>query len=350
MIEGRKYILFLAAFAFLGICWALWMVFFQTTPTVSHIETPYQHDISYKSYVYGNGTVIPSSEEIDILAPLQRKVEKVLVKEGDKVKKGDILLELQNSDLKSAVSAQKTALFKAKAKLKRLHELPRKEDLHIKEAAVKQAEVIYREAERKLQVANQLYQKNAISEGEWIEKNYLADLDKAKLELAESQLKKIQAGAWSQDIQLALIEVEYENARFEEEMEKLGETTIRAPIDGTILQVNTHPGEVAILSSSKPLIVMGNIDECYVQVAIDENEIFRFNSEAPAIGYFRGKKTNPISLVFVRVEPKLVPKENLTGSATEQVYTRVLNVIYRFETPTKCPYVNQQMDVYIEGK
>lgn len=348
MNEGRRYILFLAAVAFVGICGAIWMVFFQTTLPIKHAETPYIHEISYKSYVYGNGTVIPSSEEIDILAPLQRRVVKVFVKEEDKVKKGDLLILLQNSDLKSAVAARKIALLKAKEQLRRLQELPRKEDLQIKEAAVKQAELIYREAERKKQVADQLYQQHAISEGEWIERNYLADLDKAKLEVAESELKQLQAGAWGPDVQIATMEVDHENALFKEEKDKLDETTIRAPLDGTILQVNIHPGEVALTSSSKPLIVMGNIEECHVEVAIDENEVYRFKPEASAIGYFRGKRMAPIPLVFVREEPKIVPKKNITGSTKEQIDVRVLNVIYRFQTPTKCPYVGQQMDVYIE--
>jgi hypothetical protein len=54
-------------------------------------------------------------------------------------------------------------------------------------------------------------------------------------------------------------------------------------------------------------------------------------------------------LEFVRFEPYVVPKVSLTGSSTERVDTRVLEVIYRFKDPTTNVFDGQQMDVYIDG-
>lgn len=54
-------------------------------------------------------------------------------------------------------------------------------------------------------------------------------------------------------------------------------------------------------------------------------------------------------LVFVRIEPFVVPKKSLTGDSTERVDTRVLQIIYRVEGDMLPLFVGQQMDVFIDG-
>jgi len=61
-------------------------------------------------------------------------------------------------------------------------------------------------------------------------------------------------------------------------------------------------------------------------------------------------REHPIPLTFVRIEPFVTPKKSLTGSSSERVDTRVLQVIYRFAAGSGGPktYVGQQVDVFIE--
>ena len=56
------------------------------------------------------------------------------------------------------------------------------------------------------------------------------------------------------------------------------------------------------------------------------------------------------TLRFVRVEPRLVPKRSLTGSGTERIDTRVLQVIYAFDPETFPARPGQQVDLYIKAK
>jgi hypothetical protein len=55
-----------------------------------------------------------------------------------------------------------------------------------------------------------------------------------------------------------------------------------------------------------------------------------------------------LGLSFVRVEPYAQPKKSLTGSGTERVDTRVLQVIYSIEPSEQTIYVGQQLDVYLD--
>jgi HlyD family secretion protein len=122
----------------------------------------------------------------------------------------------------------------------------------------------------------------------------------------------------------------------------------RAPIDGTVLQVNIRAGEFAPAGvMSTALVVMGSIGTLHVRIDIDEADIPRFRPGAKAWASPRGAARLDIPLGFVRVDPLVVPKRALTGAGTERVDTRVLRVIYAFDPRDLPIYPGQQVDVFI---
>lgn len=129
----------------------------------------------------------------------------------------------------------------------------------------------------------------------------------------------------------------------------LDRLTVRAPIDATVLQVNVRAGEFISPSATTPPILLGDLSTLQVRADVDEQIAPRVSAGRNATAFLKGDSANAIPLTFVRIEPYVVPKRNLTGSATERVDTRVLQVIFRFSTPTTRPvYVGQQLDVYID--
>jgi HlyD family secretion protein len=118
---------------------------------------------------------------------------------------------------------------------------------------------------------------------------------------------------------------------------------VRSPMEGEILQVNIRPGEYAQAGgTAAPLVRMGNLDTLHVRVDIDENDSWRFKPDTKAIAFVRGNRDLKVDLAFVRVVP------SLTGSSTERVDTRVLQILYRFERSKLPVFVGQQIDVYID--
>jgi len=346
-MNKRKYFIVLASLAILGFLGAIWMVFFKKEPSLKYVEDPYINQIHQKDAIFGTGVVIPKSEEIAIEANQDRIVEKVYVREQQKVRKGDPLVQLYNKDLLNEISSRKAALEKAKNEWEKQKALPREEELSVQEALLSQARVEFQEADRQLHIAEELFASQAISQGELDQKKYIAQLEKAKFEYAKSQLAKLKAGAWQPEIEGAGYEIDYQIALLNAARQKFDESIIKAPIDATILKINVHPGESSLKNHSEPMIVLGDIDECYVEVSIDENQISNFSSENEAIGFFRGFNSTPIPLIFVRLKPLMVPKKNLTGNATENVDTKVLEAIYRFKNPEKCAFIGRLMDVFI---
>jgi len=84
-------------------------------------------------------------------------------------------------------------------------------------------------------------------------------------------------------------------------------------------------------------------------VDVDEKDSWRFKQNARAYAAPRGNAKLQFPLSFVRMEPYVVPKRNLTGDTMERTDTRVLQVIYRLPE-NAAVLVGQQMDVFIEAE
>jgi hypothetical protein len=95
--------------------------------------------------------------------------------------------------------------------------------------------------------------------------------------------------------------------------------------------------------------VLGSLDELLVRIDIDENEAWRVEKGARATASLRGNSSRRADLVFVRIEPYVIPKRSLTGLSTERVDTRVLQVIYSMRADALNAFPGQQVDVFIEA-
>jgi RND family efflux transporter MFP subunit len=124
--------------------------------------------------------------------------------------------------------------------------------------------------------------------------------------------------------------------------------TVRAPIDGTVLRVNIRPGEYAA-DGPGALMVLGDDRVLHVRVEIDERQAHRVRQDAQAVASLRGAPERQIALRFVRFEPQILAKTNLSGSRGELVDTRVLEAIYAFDPAALPAFVGQQMDVFIDA-
>jgi hypothetical protein len=129
----------------------------------------------------------------------------------------------------------------------------------------------------------------------------------------------------------------------------LDRLTVRAPRDGTILQLRIRAGEWAGTDAKNPSLILGRTDILQARVDIDEQNALRIRDGQKAVAHIKGDRDNPITLKLEYIEPYVVPKTSLTGASTERVDTRVLQVIFSF-TPQQGQrvYVGQQVDVFIE--
>ncbi len=252
------------------------------------------------------------SENVTIGVPLPGLVTEVFVTVNDAVKKDQPLLKLDDRDLRAEQLSTQAQQEIGRAQI-----------------AVSEAQLAKLEA--------QLARLNAVNDSRAVSRD---DLENRKQDVAVSQAQLAAAKA-----QLAAADSSLK--RIALLIERL---TVRAPRDGTIIQVNIRAGEYAATSPKTPAMILGETGKLQIRADIDEQNATRIREGQKAYGYLKGDPTVTFPLEFIRVEPYVIPKVSLTGSSTERVDTRVLQVIYSLVRPTEPPlYVGQQVDVFIEA-
>ncbi len=216
------------------------------------------------------GRITGATEEIEIRSMVIETVDQIHVKEGQRVKRGDLLITLQNEILQQECRLAQSTLEERVAALDRIRngsrETERQVVRHEWAAAQSKLEAIKARSVR----AEQLALGNAIS-GENLEQiRFSFRTQQALAEAATSRKAAIEEPARTEDVASAMAAVRAAKAKLAMANERLRQTLITAPIDSTILKVNTRLGELPGMSGSEPLIVLCNLDQWRAMVDVDE--------------------------------------------------------------------------------
>jgi multidrug resistance efflux pump len=305
---------------------------------------------SSNSTVGAVGLVEPETENIAISCPVSGLVTAIYANAGDRVRGGQRLFSLDDRDLQADLRVKQSMLEEARAKLKKLEQEPRAEDIPPAQAKVSQEQANLADAEVQMKLIESVQDRRAVRDEDVQRRRIAYKAAQARLSEAQSQLALLKAGAWAPDLAVARAEVAQAEAQLKQTATNIERLTMTAPIDGIILQKKVRVGQFAQCGpSSEPLMIMGGGAHLNIRADIDESDAWRVRANTAAVAYVRGDTRQKIALEFVRFEPYVVPKKSLTGDSTERVDTRVLQVIYRIRDERTPVYVGQQMDVYIEA-
>ena len=344
-------LLLLPVLALGGASFAVWTVAQGAKPAEVAKPVSPPSRAPFEAYIAGAGIVEAQSQNIAVASPLARIAEEVFVKVGDEVAAGAPLFRLEGRDLAAEREVRRAAVASAKARLDRLLASPRPEELPPAEARVKEAEAVLADLRHQVELLEKVADARAVTAEDLAKKRFAALAAEARLAEVKGSRDLLKAGAWKPEIDVVRAELAAAEAQakaVETDVERL---TVRAPVEGMVLQMNVRAGEFAPAGvAATPLMLFGTLKKFHVRVDVDENDAWRFKTDAKAAAFVRGNRDLKTDLVFVRVEPFVTPKRSLTGESTERVDTRVLQAVYSFDRAALPVYVGQQMDVYIEAK
>jgi HlyD family secretion protein len=317
----------------------------------------------YESAIYANGIIESdqsSGENINIFPEVAGPITKVLVREGQPVSAGTPLFTIDDSMQRPTTEQLRLQSEAALALLEELKAQPRTETLAI---AVSQVGL----AESNLKAARDEYDKRRASydiDPKSISKDVLdtaedaVEQTAAALDVARKQYELTKAGAWSYDITNQAKQYEALKQSYKAANALLQKFSVKAPGTGVVLAVNATVGSYVSSQGSydpytelfDPSVIMGPPqDHLAVRCFVDEILVSQLPSSLHirAEMSLRGSYTNKVPLEFVRVQPYVSPKIELSNERQEQVDLRVLPVIFRFEKKDAPVYPGQLVDVYI---
>ena len=314
----------------------------KSTPALQPPRTP------FAATVAGSGMVEAENENIAIGSAISGVAISVKAKVGTQVKPGDELFRLDDRQQRAELKFREAAHAAALADLKRLENQPRPEQLEMNAAQVAEAEANVADQRDQFQRSRELHSRKVATDSEFLTREQMYRVAQAKLAHAKAEYAMQKSGAWEYDKLIAKAAVQQAAAQVEQVRTELERLVVRALVEGEVLQVDVRPGEFVAAPATRALVVVGNVKQLHVRVDIDEYDIHRYRTNAPAVAKLKGQPDVEFKLKFVHVEPFVVPKKSLTGENTERVDTRVLQVIYELDLDGRTLYVGQQLDVYVD--
>ena len=317
----------------------------------------------YPSAIYAEGIVESaqtSGENINIYPEVAGTVKEILVSEGQQVKAGQPLLLIDDSIQRATTEQQGSSAEAAEALLEELKAQPRKETLDVADAQVVAAEATLKTAQDTLQKDQAAYEidPRSVSKDALDSAINAAAVAKANLIVARKQDDLIKAGAWIFDIRNQERQQHALARAYASSRALLGKYTLRASRDGVVLAINTIVGNYvspqgsydAYTQGADPVITLGSSpSSLHVRCYVDEILVPRLplGSKMIAQMSIRGSDVK-IPLEFVRVQPYVSPKIELSDQRQERVDVRVLPVIFKIKQSANVNlYPGELVDVYI---
>ncbi|RXR24036.1 efflux RND transporter periplasmic adaptor subunit [Flavobacterium stagni] len=242
MEKGKlKWIIGILIIVIVGLVGLSKMGVFGERDNSKEVEIAKADEITIVETVSATGKIQPEIE-VKVSSQVSGEIIQLPVKEGQVVKKGDLLVKI-NPDIYTS-GLNRTVSNYAGTK-----------------AGLTQADASFKEAQANFERNKTLYEKGIISKADW---------DKAIANFEVAKANK----------QSAYYNVQSANASVVEAKDNLGRTIIYAPADGTISVLNVELGE-KILGTQQmagtELLRVANLNNMEVEVDVNENDIVKIN-------------------------------------------------------------------------
>jgi len=214
--------------------------------------------------VVASGRVM-TPQRISIAAETTGRVNAIPVSEGQTVKRGQLLIQLNDLDERASLAQAAAAVGQAEAKLRQLHEVA----LPAASQSLKQAQTNAEQAKKQYERTRELQAKGFFSQAQLDEAKRNYDVIASQVSAARLQVKSNQpAGS---DLAVAAAAVAQANASLRLAQVKLNEDSILAPTDGTLISRSVESGD--IVQPGKELMVLAANGETQISVQLDEKNL-----------------------------------------------------------------------------
>src|SRR3954452_1852183 len=254
--------------------------------------------------VVATGKVEPITK-VEVKSKASGIVKKLLVDAGDRVKKGQLLAQLDKEEISAQVAQSQAGLQAAEASLKSAEADFERAKV---DAEGPDVPILKRAYERATGMAKDgVVSTSALEDAQ---KNYEMALNKqngAKAQVTVLKAKIAQAAA----------QVAQDKANLEQLEEQLSYTDIISPIDGVVLSRNVEMGDavssILVLGSSATLVMtLGDTSEVYVKGKVDDSDIGKVYLGQPARIKVESFKDKSFNGKVTKISPMGVEKDNVT--------------------------------------
>jgi HlyD family secretion protein len=222
--------------------------------------------------LYGNVDL----RQVDLAFNNSERIAEVLVQEGAKVKRGQVLARLDTSRLKPLAAAAEAAVDAQQAAVDKLHHGSRPQEIAQAQANVASAradQVNARQQWTRMTALTTLTSGRAISEQDLEGAKAAMDSAQAHLEVAEKALDLALVGPRKEDIAQAEAQLRANQSQLELLHRQLADSELVAPSDAIVRSRLLEPGEM--ISPQRPVLNLAIVDPKWVRAYVSETDLGR---------------------------------------------------------------------------
>ncbi|MBN1276235.1 MAG: efflux RND transporter periplasmic adaptor subunit [Deltaproteobacteria bacterium] len=223
------------------------------------------------------GTLAACSK-VKVSSEISGTIERLCFEKGDRVHEGQLLAEINTTQIRLEVKQAQAVLAAAKSLLKKAEKGSRPEEILIARAGLKEAEASSLEAENEFKRINELHRKGAVSNSEYDSAKRMLDTALARRQSAKQQLEIAEQGPRIEDRDAARANLEEAEAVLALAGDRLKKSIILAPCSGAAAFREVEKGEVISFGTVITQII--NTDCFKIRVSVSERDIYVFEKHS----------------------------------------------------------------------
>jgi HlyD family secretion protein len=227
------------------------------------------------SNISTNGKIEPVSG-FEAHAPAPASVKKVFVKEGDQVKAGQLLLQLDDADARAQAARAQAQIKAAQADLNAVRSGGTHEEIITNQSELQKAQAELDAAQRNLAALQKLQQTGAASPAEVHEAQVRLKAAQNAVQLLQQKTTNRFTAPDQQRAEAALQEAQAAYAAAEDLLSK---TNIRSTVSGKVYALPARAG--AYVNSGDLLVQVADLSQVMVRAYVDEPDIGRLSQRQP---------------------------------------------------------------------
>lgn len=225
--------------------------------------------IEENELIQATGTI--EATTVNLNAKLAGTIAVLNIKQGELVKKGDLIAELGRSDLIAQRERDELSVLKAQANLADLLSGAREQETKAALAGIKVVKAKLEQAEAELRRVEALFKEGALTEVEYEKAQTNVEIILNELMALEAQYELLTAGNRAEVIKAAQIEVERTQAVLKSTEAMIEDLKIYAPLDGVVLTKNYELGEY--VTPGAVVATIANLEDLWIKVYIPTDDL-----------------------------------------------------------------------------
>jgi HlyD family secretion protein len=303
--------------------------------------------ISGPVQIFAPGRVEGATDEIQLRTQLHGRITQLAVEEGQLIRKGDLLLQLDDDQYRHEAAMETAVKRQAEAELLKLINGARVEER-------KEAEALYQAQVAELERAQltwdrirQLRAERAITQQDADNQRTTVAALEAKVEAAKARLQLLEAEAREDEVEMARAKIAAADAKLKLAEVHLARTQLRAPTDGQILRLNVRPNELTGPDSRDPAVVFADTSRYRVRAYVEELDAPRVKVGMAAVVTADGLPDQAFGGRVVQISPLMGKKQLFTSDPAEHYDVKTREVLVALDEASGL-VVGLRVDVTID--